>query len=111
MHLPASGQAGYLKWTLPPALKTCRKGTVLVAKNASPRYVKVMNRLNAVVTDTGSTAGHFSSVAREFGIPALVNTGIATTKLAQGREVTVYADGKAVYDGICAIDVGEPLCA
>ena len=82
------------------SLKNLPQGTVLVAKNASPRFVKVMNRLNAVVTDTGSTAGHFSSVAREFGIPALVNTGIATTKLAQGREVTVYADGKAVYDGI-----------
>jgi pyruvate,water dikinase len=82
------------------SLENLPQGTVLVAKNASPRFVKVMNRLNAVVTDTGSTAGHFSSVAREFGIPALVNTGIATTKLAQGREVTVYADGKAVYDGI-----------
>ena len=82
------------------SLENLPQGTVLVAKNASPGYVKVMNRLNAVVTDTGSTAGHFSSVAREFGIPALVNTGIATTKLAQGREVTVYADGKAVYDGI-----------
>jgi pyruvate,water dikinase len=82
------------------SLENLPQGTVLVAKNASPGYVKVMNRLNAVVTDTGSTAGHFSSVAREFGIPALVNTGIATTKLAQDREVTVYADGKAVYDGI-----------
>ena len=76
------------------------QGVVLVTKNASPRYVKVMNRLNAVVTDTGSTAGHFSSVAREFGVPALVNTGVATTKLPQGREVTVYADGRAVYDGV-----------
>jgi pyruvate,water dikinase len=82
------------------SLENLPQGAVLVAKNASPGYVKVMNKLNAVVTDTGSTAGHFSSVAREFGIPALVNTGIATAKLAQGREVTVYADGRAVYDGI-----------
>ncbi len=76
------------------------QGAVLIAENASPRYVKVMNKLNAVVTDTGSTAGHFASVAREFGIPTLVNTGVATTKLDQGREITVHADGKAVYDGI-----------
>ena len=76
------------------------QGAVLVAENASPRYVKVMNRLNAVVTDTGSTAGHFASVAREFGIPTLVNTGVATSKLDHGREITVHADGKAVYDGI-----------
>ena len=92
------------------SLENLPQGAVLVAKNASPRYVKVMNRLNAVVTDTGSTAGHFSSVAREFGIPALVNTGIATTKLAQGREVTVYADGKAVYDGVVQSMIESP-CA
>ena len=92
------------------SLENLPQGAVLVAKNASPRYVKVMNRLNAVVTDTGSTAGHFSSVAREFGIPALVNTGIATTKLAQGREVTVYADGRAVYDGVVQSMLESP-CA
>ena len=92
------------------SLENLPQGAVLVAKNASPRYVKVMNRLNAVVTDTGSTAGHFSSVAREFGIPALVNTAIATTKLAQGREVTVYADGRAVYDGVVQSMLESP-CA
>jgi len=85
-------------------------GAVLVARNASPRYVKIMSRLNAVVTDTGSTASHFSSVAREFGVPALVNTGNATTRLAQGRKVTVHADGKAVYDGILQPMLDSP-CA
>jgi pyruvate,water dikinase len=82
------------------SLDDLQQGAVLVARNASPQYVKIMSRLNAVVTDTGSTASHFSSVAREFGVPALVNTGNATARLAQGREVTVHADDKAVYDGI-----------
>ena len=82
------------------SIENLPQGAVLIAENASPRYVKVMNKLNAVVTDTGSTAGHFASVAREFGIPTLVNTGVATAKLDQGREITVHADGKAVYDGI-----------
>ncbi|MBW1848727.1 MAG: hypothetical protein JRJ27_16660, partial [Deltaproteobacteria bacterium] len=81
-------------------LENLHEGAVLVARNASPNYVIVMNKLNAVVTDTGSTAGHFSSVAREFGVPTLVNTGVATTRLAHGDDVTVYADGRAVYDGI-----------
>lgn len=75
-------------------------GSVLVAKNARPHYVKVLNKVNAVVTDTGSAAGHFASVAREFGIPVLVNTGEATKRLVNGREVTVYADEKTVYDGV-----------
>jgi pyruvate, water dikinase len=92
------------------SLENLPQGSVLVAQNASPRYVKVMNRLNAVITDTGSTAGHFSSVAREFGVPALVNTGNATTNLTHGGQVTVHADGKAVYEGILQPMLDSP-CA
>jgi len=91
-------------------LENLPKGAVLVAGNASPYYVTVMDRLNAVVTDTGSTAGHFSSVAREFGVPTLVNTGVAATHLLPGREVTVHADGKVVYDGIVSSLIESP-CA
>ncbi len=80
-------------------LDTIPEGAVLVARNTLPKYVKVLDRLSAVVTDIGSTAGHFSSVAREFGVPTLVNTGEATAKLTQGKEVTVHTDGKVVYDG------------
>ncbi|HID98250.1 MAG TPA: hypothetical protein EYP57_08710 [Thermodesulfobacteriaceae bacterium] len=76
------------------------EGSVLVAANASPHYVKVLNKLSAVVTDVGSIAGHFASVAREFGVPVLVNTGKATSVLEHGREVTVWADGQVVYQGI-----------
>jgi pyruvate, water dikinase len=85
-------------------------GSVLVAKNASPHYVKVMNRLKAVVTDSGSVAGHFSSVAREFGVPALVNTTSATRDLKTGQTVTVWADGQTVYSGIVA-EMTESPCA
>ena len=55
--------------------------------------------LYAAAGDVGSTAGHFASVAREFGIPTLVNTGMATKNIASGQEVTVYADAKVVYEG------------
>jgi len=91
-------------------LENLHDGAVLVARNASPNYVTVMNKLNAVVTDTGSTAGHFSSVAREFGVPTLVNTGVATTRLTHGNDVTVHADGRTVYDGIVQTMLESP-CA
>ncbi len=81
-------------------LKSLPQGAVLVARTASPHYVAVMGKLNAVVIDKGSTAGHFSSVAREFGVPTLVNTGDATSNLPSGIEVTVHADAKVVYEGI-----------
>jgi pyruvate,water dikinase len=75
------------------------EGDVLVTSTPSPDFVKVLRKLSAVVTDLGSTAGHFASVAREFGVPTLVNTGVATQYLTPGHEVTVDADAGVVYQG------------
>ncbi|MEA1966726.1 MAG: PEP-utilizing enzyme, partial [Thermodesulfobacteriota bacterium] len=72
---------------------------VLVAKTASSQYVTVMDRIKAVVTDTGSCASHFSSVAREFNIPALVNTGNAFEKLTNTNIITVDAGNQVIYEG------------
>lgn len=47
----------------------------------------------SVVTDTGSIGSHASQVAREFGIPAVVCTENATSRLRPGQLVTV--DGNA----------------
>jgi phosphohistidine swiveling domain-containing protein len=47
----------------------------------------------AVVTDGGTFAAHASLVAREYGIPAVVGIGDATTRLSPGQLVTV--DGAA----------------
>jgi pyruvate,water dikinase len=75
------------------------EGSVLVARNALPDYVTVLGKAAALVTDTGSVAGHLATIARELGIPALVNTGSATEVLATGRIVTVDADSRTVYEG------------
>ncbi len=91
-------------------LEKIPQGAVLVVRNAAPNYVKIIDKLNAVITDIGSKAGHFSSVAREFGVPMLVNTGNATKLLGHGKVVTVYADGRTVYDGIIPAMVESP-CA
>lgn len=73
-------------------------GGVLVARQNSPRFVSVMTRAAAIVTDVGSVTGHMASLAREYGIPALCNAADAT-RLPAGLEVTVDATGGAVYEG------------
>ena len=110
MACPGIGAGKVFRIDRESDLENLHDGAVLVARNASPNYVTVLNKLNAVVTDTGSTAGHFSSVAREFGVPTLVNTGVATTRLTHGNEVTVYADDRAVYNGIVQTMLESP-CA
>jgi pyruvate,water dikinase len=75
------------------------QGGVLVARHSSPRFVKVMGRAAAIVTDIGATTGHMASLAREFGVPAVLDTRIATACLGQGQVVTVDADRGSVYNG------------
>ncbi|GAB6175342.1 PEP/pyruvate-binding domain-containing protein [Desulfobaculum senezii] len=75
------------------------EGCVLVADTLSPSFASVLERLAAVITDTGSKASHFASVAREFGVPVIVDAKFATRELADGALVTVDADHGHVYDG------------
>jgi len=68
-------------------------GEVLVARATAPAWTPLFARAVAVVTDGGTLAAHASLVAREYGIPAVVATGDATTRLRDGQRVTV--DGGA----------------
>jgi pyruvate,water dikinase len=44
------------------------------------------------VTDVGGILAHGSIVAREYGIPAVMGTGNATQRIAEGEQVTVDGD-------------------
>jgi pyruvate,water dikinase len=75
------------------------EGVVVVARQTSPRYVPLMGRIRAFITDVGSVTGHMASVAREFRIPTLVGTGNGTTLIVHGEEITVDATRRMVYRG------------
>jgi pyruvate,water dikinase len=75
------------------------EGAVLVAGHSSPKFVIVMPKAQAVVTDFGSVTGHMASLAREYGVPALLNAKTATRTLEQGRTVTVDCFSGRVYAG------------
>ncbi len=70
-----------------------QRGEVLVAQVTAPAWTPLFGLAVAVVTDGGSLAAHASLVAREYGIPAVVGVGDATTRLREGQRVTV--DGSA----------------
>jgi pyruvate,water dikinase len=74
-------------------------GGVLVARHSSPKYVLVMPKAQAIVTDAGSISGHMASVAREFGIPTILDAKEATQVIAPGMEITVDAYTGRVYQG------------
>jgi len=74
-------------------------GSILVAKYTSPRFAKIIGKANGIITDVGSATGHMATIAREFRVPALVNTGVATRLLPHGSEITLDAEEKRVYFG------------
>ena len=64
-------------------------GEILVAPLTAPAWTPLFARSAAVVTDVGSALAHASIIAREFGIPAVVGCGDATSRLRDGMVVTV----------------------
>lgn len=75
------------------------EGAVLVARHSSPKFVMVMPKAQAIVTDSGSISGHMASLSREFAVPTLLDTGAATQTLTPGELVTVDAYAGRVYRG------------
>src|SRR4029079_16396251 len=66
-----------------------RKGEVLVCQMTNPAWVVLFTKIAGLVTDAGGVAAHPAVVAREFGIPAVVGTSIATERIASGDRVRV----------------------
>ena len=75
-------------------------GGVLVARHTSPKFVAVMPKAAAILTDAGSPTGHMALLAREFQIPTIINIGNATQILTPGQVVTVDANYNNVYEGL-----------
>jgi len=72
---------------------------ILIAKHTSPKFVTVMNKATAIVTDVGNATGYMASLAREFHVPAILNTKIATKLITSGMEITVDAINGNIYEG------------
>ncbi len=68
-------------------------GDVLVAEITTPAWTPLFAMAAGIVTDIGGPLSHGSIVAREYGIPAVLGTGVATQRIRSGQLVTV--DGSA----------------
>ncbi len=80
-------------------LNKVKEGDVLVTKMTNPDMVVTMQRASAIVTDEGGLTAHAAIVSREMGIPCIVGTQEATTKLKEDEIVTVDGFHGKVYKG------------
>jgi pyruvate,water dikinase len=110
--LAASPGIGSGKIKIVEALEDLGKvsqGDVLVTKMTNPDMVVTMQKSAAIVTDEGGLTAHAAIVSREMGIPAVVGTQEATTKLKEGEIITVDGFNGKIYKGKVAESVQKEV--
>lgn len=70
-------------------LERLRAGDVLVCPTTHSSWTVVFGLAGALVTDGGGMLSHPAIIAREHGIPAVLGTAVATSKLRDGDQVRV----------------------
>ena len=68
-------------------------GEILVVENTGPDWVPVFPLIGGIVLDGGDNFQHASLIAREYGIPCVIQTKDSTSKIGDGQLITV--DGTA----------------
>lgn len=76
----------------PEEFHKMHKGDILVCHLTDPEWTPLFGLASAVVADTGSALSHAAIVAREYGIPAVLGVGFATTKFQDGDTIRVDGD-------------------
>ena len=81
-----------------------RAGDILVCHMTNPAWVVLFTKIAGLVTNAGGLTGHPAVLSREFGIPAVVGTQDATTRIRTGDRIRV--DG-----GAGTVEILEPASA
>jgi rifampicin phosphotransferase len=80
----------------PDEFSRLEPGDVLVTRATSAYFNTVLPLLGALVTDRGGQLSHAAIVSREYGIPGVVGTKVATTQIPDGARVRVDGDAGEV---------------
>jgi phosphoenolpyruvate synthase/pyruvate phosphate dikinase len=80
----------------PQDFSQMQPGDVLVASITTPAWTSLFAMASGVVTDIGGPLSHSSIVAREYGIPAVLGTAVATRRISSGQLIRVDGDAGTV---------------
>jgi len=80
-------------------LQKITKGDILVTTMTNPDMVVTMQKSAGIVTDEGGLTAHAAIVSREMGIPCIVGTKEATSKLREGEIITIDGYTGRIYKG------------
>lgn len=79
-------------------MKRIKAGDIIVTAMTRPHFLLGIRRAQGIITDLGGTLCHAAIVAREFNIPAVVGTQIATATLKDGQEIILDGDTGNIYE-------------
>jgi pyruvate,water dikinase len=83
----------------PNGVETVPEGAVLVVPHAAAELGHLLPRIEGLVSEHGSVAGHLASLAREFGVPSVFGMTHAIAHLPHGETVSLDATHCEVYSG------------
>ena len=67
------------------------RGAILVAPATDPSWTPLFTLASGVIVEVGGVLSHASTIAREFGLPAIANVKHATRRLRTGERVRLDA--------------------
>ena len=67
-------------------------GEILVCPTTNPSWAPIFTNIKAAVTDIGGLTSHAAIVCREYGVPSVTGTGVATSAIKTGDIIKVDGD-------------------
>jgi len=80
----------------PPDILAFRKGEILVAEYTDPSWTPILSGAAGIVIEAGGFLSHGSIVAREYGIPALIQVAGAVDRIQDGDRLHLDTGAKSV---------------
>jgi pyruvate,water dikinase len=80
----------------PSEFAAMRAGAILVTRATDPSWTPLFTLASGVIVEVGGMLSHASTIAREYGLPALANVKHATRVLKTGDRITLDASGRRI---------------
>ena len=81
----------------PRDFRLMRAGAILVAPATDPSWTPLFTLASGVVVEVGGMLSHASTVAREYGLPAIANVKDATRRLRTGERIRLDATAGQIF--------------
>jgi rifampicin phosphotransferase len=93
---PGAVEAEVVVMRDPGEFKAMKRGAILVTRATDPSWTPLFTLATGVIVEVGGMLSHASTIAREYGLPALANVKHATDILKTGDRVRLDASSGRV---------------